>query len=79
MFYARDKGGLRECVDLKNVRTCSIVDKPDTIGLLFVADGSTEVYFELFNSSVEATSDEESKLAARWRKIVVERLAAMKG
>ena len=79
LFYARDNGGLRESVDLKNVRTCSIVDKPDTIGLLFVTDGSTEVYFELFNSSVEATSDEESKLAARWRKIVVERLAAMKG
>lgn len=78
LFYARCKGGLRECVDLENVRTCSIVDKPDTIGLSFVTDYATDIYFELFNSNVEATSDDESRLAERWRKIVVERLAAMK-
>ena len=78
LFYARCKGGLRECIDLESVRTCSIVEKTDTIGLSFVADNVPEVYIELFNSNVEATSDDESRLAARWRKIVVERLAAMK-
>ena len=78
LFYARCKGGLRECIDLESVRTCSIIEKTDTIGLSFVADNVPEVYIELFNSNVEATSDDESRLAARWRKIVVERLAAMK-
>ena len=78
LFYVRCKGGLRESVDLKKVRTCSIVDKPDTVGLLFVTDNAIDIYFELFNSNVEATSYDESRLAARWRKIVVERLAAMK-
>ena len=78
LFYARCKGGLRECVDLESVRTCSIIEKTDTVGLSFVADNVPEVYIELFNSNVEATSDDESRLAARWRKIVVERLAAMK-
>ena len=78
LFYARCKGGLRESVDLEKVRTCSIVDKPDTAGLLFVTDSAIDIYLELFNSNVEATSYDESRLAARWRKIVVERLAAMK-
>ena len=77
LFYARCKGGLRECVDLENVRTCSIVDKSDTLGLLFVADGKPDVYLEFYNSNVEATSDDESRLAVRWRKIVTDRLTAM--
>ncbi len=78
LFYARCKGGLRECVDLENVRTCSIVDKSDTLGLLFVADNTPDVYFEFYNSNVEATSDDESRLAARWHKIVADRLTAMR-
>ena len=78
LFYARCKGGLRECIDLESIRTCSIVEKPDTIGLSFVADNVPEVYIELFNSNVEATSDDESRLAARWRKIVADRLMAMR-
>lgn len=77
LFYARCKDGLRECIDLESVRTCSIIEKTDTVGLSFVADNVPEVYIELFNSNVEATSDDESRLAARWRKIVVERMAAM--
>ena len=51
LFYARCKGGLRESVDLKKVRTCSIVDKPDTAGLLFVTDSAIDIYLELFNSN----------------------------
>lgn len=78
LFYARCKGGLRECVDLENVRTCSIVDKSDTLGLLFVPDNAPDVYLEFYNSNVEATSDDESRLAERWRKIVVDRLTAMR-
>jgi len=78
LFYARCKGGLRECVDLENVRTCSIVDKSDTIGLNFTVDGKPDVYFEFYNSNVEATSDDELRLAERWRKIVVDRLTAMR-
>ena len=77
LFYARCKGGLRECVDLENVRTCGIIDKPDTIGLNFTADGKPDVYLEFYNSNVEATSDDESRLAARWHKIVADRLMAM--
>ena len=77
LFYARCKGGLRECVDLENVRTCSIVDKSDTLGLLFVADNAPDVYLEFYNSNVEATSDDESRLATRWHKIVADRLTAM--
>ncbi|MBR2194070.1 MAG: hypothetical protein IJ911_00505 [Salinivirgaceae bacterium] len=77
LFYARCKGGLRECVDLENVRTCSIVDKSDTLGLLFVPDNAPDVYLEFYNSNVEATSDDESRLAARWHKIVADRLMAM--
>lgn len=78
LFYARCKGGLRECVDLENVRTCSIVDKSDTLGLLFVPDNAPDVYLEFYNSNVEATSDDESRLAARWHKIVADRLTAMR-
>lgn len=78
LFYARSKGGLRECVDLENVRTCSIVDKSDTLGLLFVPDNAPDVYLEFYNSNVEATSDDESRLAARWHKIVADRLTAMR-
>ncbi len=78
LFYARCKGGLRECIDLENVRTCSIIDKPDTIGLSFATDTKTDTYIEFYNSNVEATSDDESRLAARWHKIVADRLAAMK-
>ena len=78
LFYARCKGGLRECIDLENVRTCSIIDKPDTIGLSFATDAKTDTYIEFYNSNVEATSDDESRLAARWHKIVADRLAAMK-
>lgn len=78
LFYARCKGGLRECVDLENVRTCSIVDKSDTIGLNFTVDGKPDVYFEFYNSNVEATSDDKLRLAERWRKIVVDRLTAMR-
>ena len=77
LFYARCKGGLRECVDLESVRTCGIIDKPDTIGLNFTADGKPDVYLEFYNSNVEATSDDESRLAARWRKIVADRLMSM--
>ncbi|MBR5642587.1 MAG: hypothetical protein IKW77_00190 [Salinivirgaceae bacterium] len=78
LFYARCKGGLRECIDLENVRTCSIIDKPDTIGLSFATDAKTDTYIEFYNSNIEATSDDESRLAARWHKIVADRLAAMK-
>lgn len=78
LFYARCKGGLRECVDLENVRTCSIVDKSDTLGLLLVADNTPDVYLEFYNSNVEATSDDESRLAERWHKIVADRLTAMR-
>lgn len=78
LFYARCKGGLRECIDLENVRACSIVDKPDTIGLSFATDAKTDTYIEFYNSNIEATSDDESRLAARWHKIVADRLAAMK-
>lgn len=78
LFYARCKGGLRECIDLENVRACSIVDKSDTLGLLFVADNAPDVYLEFYNSNVEATSDDESRLAARWHKIVADRLMAMR-
>ncbi len=78
LFYARCKGGLRECVDLENVRTCSIVDKSDTLGLLFVADNAPDVYLEFYNNNVEATSDDESRLAERWHKIVADRLTAMR-
>ena len=78
LFYARCKGGLRECIDLENVRTCSIIDKPDTIGLSFATDAKTDTYIEFYDSNVEATSDDESRLAARWHKIVADRLAAMK-
>lgn len=78
LFYARCKGGLRECIDLENVRACSIIDKPDTIGLSFATDTKTDTYIEFYNSNVEATSDDESRLAARWHKIVADRLAAMK-
>lgn len=78
LFYARCKGGLRECIDLENVRACSIIDKPDTIGLSFATDAKTDTYIEFYNSNVEATSDDESRLAARWHKIVADRLAAMK-
>lgn len=78
LFYARSKGGLHECVDLENVRTCGIIDKPDTIGLNFTADGKPDVYLELYNSNVEATSDDESRLAARWHKIVTDRLTAIR-
>ena len=78
LFYARCKGGLRECIDLENVRTCSIIDKPDTIGLSFATDAKTDTYIEFYGSNVEATSDDESRLAARWHKIVADRLAAMK-
>jgi hypothetical protein len=78
LFYARCKGGLRECIDLENVRACSIIDKPDTIGLSFATDAKTDTYIEFYNSNIEATSDDESRLAARWHKIVADRLAAMK-
>ena len=78
LFYARSKGGLHECVDLENVRTCGIIDKPDTIGLNFTADGKPDVYLEFYNSNVEATSDDESRLATRWHKIVADRLTAMR-
>ena len=78
LFYARCKGGLRECIDLENVRACSIIDKPDTIGLSFATDTKTDTYIEFYNSNIEATSDDESRLAARWHKIVADRLAAMK-
>lgn len=78
LFYARCKGGLRECIDLENVRACSIVDKPDTIGLSFATDAKTDTYIEFYNSNIEATSNDESRLAARWHKIVADRLAAMK-
>lgn len=78
LFYARCKGGLRECIDLENVRACSIVDKPDTIGLSFATDAKTDTYIEFYNSNIEATSDDESRLAARWHKIVADRLAAMR-
>ena len=78
LFYARSKGGLHECVDLENVRTCGIIDNPDTIGLNFTADGKPDVYLEFYNSNVEATSDDESRLATRWQKIVVDRLTAMR-
>lgn len=78
LLFARCKGGLHECVDLERVRTCSIVDKSDTLGLLFVADNAPDVYLEFYNSNVEATSDDESRLAARWRKIVADRLTAMR-
>ena len=78
LFYARCKGGLRECIDLENVRACSIIDKPDTIGLSFATDAKTDTYIEFYDSNVEATSDDESRLAARWHKIVADRLAAMK-
>lgn len=77
LFYARCKGGLRECIDLENVRACSIIDKPDTIGLSFATDAKTDTYIEFYNSNVEATSDDESRLAARWHKIVTDRLTAM--
>ncbi|MBP5667650.1 MAG: hypothetical protein J6X32_05820 [Salinivirgaceae bacterium] len=78
LFYARCKGGLRECIDLENVRACSIIDKPDTIGLSFATDAKTDTYIEFYNSNIEATSDDESRLAARWHKIVADRLAATK-
>ncbi len=78
LFYARCKGGTRECVDLESVRACGIIDKPDTIGLNFTADGKPDVYLEFYNSNVEATSDDESRLAARWQKIVIDRLTAMR-
>ena len=78
LFYARCKGGLRECIDLENVRACSIIDKPDTIGLSLATDAKTDTYIEFYDSNVEATSDDESRLAARWHKIVADRLAAMK-
>lgn len=78
LFYARCKGGLRECIDLENVRACSIIDKSDTLGLLFVPDNAPDVYLEFYNSNVEATSDDESRLAARWHKIVADRLTAMR-
>ncbi len=78
LFYARCKGGAREGVDLESVRACGIIDKPDTIGLNFTADGKPDVYLEFYNSNVEATSDDESRLAARWQKIVIDRLTAMR-
>ncbi len=78
LFYARCKGGLRECIDLENVRACSIIDKPDTIGLSFATDAKTDTYIEFYNSNIEATSDDESRLAARWHKIVADRLTAMR-
>ena len=78
LFYARCKGGLRGCIDLENVRACNIIEKPDTVGLSFATDAKTDTYIEFYNSNVEATSDDESRLAARWHKIVADRLAAMK-
>ena len=78
LFYARCKGGLRENIDLDGVSACTIVEKPDTVGLSFTTGAKTDTYIEFYNSNVEATSDDESRLAARWHKIVVDRLAAMK-
>ena len=78
LLYARCSGGIQEKIDLKGIRSCGIVDKPDTVGLIFVADDRPEIYIELFNNKVEATSYDESRMAARWHKIVVDRLAAMR-
>ncbi|MBO7497066.1 MAG: hypothetical protein J6T98_10975 [Salinivirgaceae bacterium] len=78
LFYARCADGVKEKIDLESTRSCGIIDKPDTAGLIFVADGKPDIYCELFNSKVEATPYDESRMAARWHKIVVDRLAAIK-
>lgn len=84
VFFVRlDDKGVKECVDLAKVQSCSIVEKhhnsdivPDTMGLrLVMVDGKSEVSLEFFNSDIDVTSDGESQMLAKWNAIINGKLA----